>query len=116
LRGRSELPLNKFAVDLAFEGAWRSWAYRSSFSQVATDMRNGSGGQRVATRATSSKRVTGVWWSDADGRWTVTSVDDLDLTDPADVEFVLSVIAGDLPLEAWQDLTTEFLARLDRAP
>ena len=40
---RFTLPWDKIGIDLSFEGAWRSWQYKSRFSQVNTDIRRGLG-------------------------------------------------------------------------
>lgn len=55
--GRSSLPFDKVRVDLALEGAWRSWRYSQRFPQVDTDLGKGLDGVRAMTRATRNKRV-----------------------------------------------------------
>jgi len=38
---RFTLPWDKVAIDLSFEGTWRSWQHRHRLSQVDTDIRPG---------------------------------------------------------------------------
>jgi hypothetical protein len=62
MAGRDVLPYDKVRVDLAFEGAWRGWDFRSRFPQVSTDLRNGSDGVHVMTRADEQKHVWHLFW------------------------------------------------------
>lgn len=115
--GRDALPFDKVAVDLAFEGAWRSWPYRTKFPQVNTDLSNGSDGVWVMTRADADKRVHALYW-EQDGRtisihprqpeWTPNDQDDVD--------YAVEVIDGDVPLTGWEELAREFLRRFERSP
>ena len=59
---RSKLSFDKVLVDLSFEGAWRNWQYRDRFSQVSTDVRNGSDGVWVMTHADHQKQVRNLYW------------------------------------------------------
>ena len=65
MAGRDVLPYDKVRVDLAFEGAWRGWAFRSRFPQVSTDLRNGSDGVHVMTPADEHKHVWHLFWERA---------------------------------------------------
>lgn len=113
--GRDSLPFDKVAVDLAFEGAWRSWTYRTKFPQVNTDLSKGSDGARVMTRADADKRVYALYW-ERGGRtisihprqpeWTPNDRNDLD--------YAVEMIDGDVPLAGWEELAREFLRRFER--
>ena len=62
MAGREVLPYDKVRVDLAFGGAWRGWEFRGRFPQVGTDLRNGSDGVHVMTRADEQKHVWQLFW------------------------------------------------------
>jgi hypothetical protein len=114
MQGRTTLPFDKVAVDLAFEGAWRGWEYASRFSQVSTDLRNGSDGVWVMTHASETKRTVVLFW-DRDGRELAiyTRLSDWDPGDDDEVDYALRMIDGDVPLEGWVALARRFLERLD---
>jgi len=44
---RITLPWDKVAIDLSFEGAWRSWDYKRRFAQVDTDKENSEERRRL---------------------------------------------------------------------
>lgn len=113
LSGHSSIPFNKLSVDLAFEGAFRDWRYADRFPQVRTDLRNGSDGVWVMTRATESKHVWVLFW-DTSGRELHISArqQDWDPNDDNDVEYALNVIDGDVPREGWISLAQDFLKGL----
>jgi hypothetical protein len=111
--GRGELPFDKTAIDLSFEGAWRSWPHTGRFKQVSTDLRNGSDGVWVMLHADKDKRVLNLYWETdmrtisirARGYWE---------DDEIDADVVADGIDGDLPAEAWKQLAEAFLSRLER--
>lgn len=111
--GHASIPFNKVAVDLAFEGAFRSWPFADRFPQVRTDLRNGSDAVGVMTRATASKHVWVLYW-DTSGRELriLARQPDWHPSDAEDVEYALSVIEGDVPREGWISLAQAFLKNL----
>ena len=112
---RYEFPFPKMQLDLAFQRAWRNWPdrYRAQFSHVNTDLRKGLDGSIVITHASEKKRTSVFFW-DRDYPPTIHSRGDWDSDDPDDVDFALSVIGGDVPLEGWVSLARDFLADLDK--
>lgn len=60
--GQSSLAWDKLGLDLAFEATWRVWRYRWQFPQVDTDVRHGSDGLWVMTRADVRKRTRNLYW------------------------------------------------------
>ena len=110
---RSELPFDKGLVDLCFEGAWRNWPYRDRFSQVDTDLRNGSDGVWVMTHADQQKRVWNLYWDStgaainvyARAQWADQEID---------ADAIADSIDGDVPAAGWYALAEDFLARFDR--
>lgn len=115
LLGRDSVPFDKFAVDLSFEGAWRSWIYAGRFPQVSTDLRNGSDGVWVMTHAEATKRVSALFWETEGGMLTIRArQQDWDPHDPDDLDFASSAIDGDVPIDGWTALAQDFLHRLER--
>lgn len=112
---RYEFAFDKFRVDLAFEHAWRDWPehYRSQFPQVNTDLRKGTDAVWVMTHADENKKTYVFFWDWSDGKLTIYGRGEWDSDDPADVEFALEVIDGDVPLEGWVSLARDFLADLE---
>ncbi|MCW2540968.1 MAG: hypothetical protein JWN95_2693 [Frankiales bacterium] len=110
---RSELPFDKVLVDLSFEGAWRNWPYRDRFSQVSTDLRNGSDGVWVMTHADKQKQVWNLYWENtgaainvyARAQWA-----DQDI----DPDAIAESVDGNVPAAGWRALAEDFLARFDR--
>lgn len=111
--GRNTIRLDKVMVDLAFEGAWRSWPYADRFSQVHTDLRNGSGGARVMSRADERKQVWNLFWDTSGGELAIYSRPQWDDED-IDAEFVAGMIDGGVPAEGWRALAQGFLDRFER--
>lgn len=113
--GRDSLPYDKVRLDLAFEGAWRSWSpYRDRFRQVTTDVAKGSGA-RVMTRADRQKQVWALYWDNDGAELRIRARQpDWSADNPEDVDFALRVIDGDVPVSGWQQLAGEFLRRFDR--
>ncbi|MFQ1003658.1 hypothetical protein [Modestobacter sp. SSW1-42] len=111
--GRDELRFDKVMLDLAFEGAWRSWSYRTEFSQVSTDLRNGSDGVRVMTRADERKQVYNLYWDTSGGTVNVYARPqwaDAEL----DYDAIAESIDGKVPADGWRYLADDFLSRFDR--
>lgn len=100
--GRYEFAFNKFKVDLAFEDAWREWPdrYRAQYSQVSTDLRNGTDAVWVMAHADERKQTSTFFW-DASGqviRIHARSHDGWDSDNPDDVARALRFIDGDVPI------------------
>lgn len=115
---RYEFEFNKFRIDMSFENAWRDWPseYRSLFSQVSTDLRNGTDAVYVMTRASeTTKSATPLFWDRTGTHIRIHQRgDDWDSSDPEDVEYALKMVGSDVPLDGWVSLATEFLAGFDR--
>jgi hypothetical protein len=113
LSGHASIPFKKLAVDIAFDGAFRSWAFADLFPRVMTDLRTGSDGSSVMTRATESKRVWVLYW-DTTGRELriFARQHDWDPGDEQDVGDAVSLIDGDVPREGWISLARAFLENL----
>lgn len=112
--GYDAIQFDKVRVDLAFEGAWRDWAYRARFSQVDTDIRNGKDGTWVLTHAKQGRQAFAFYWDTRGPNLLIEARQpDWDPDDPADIDFALGVIDGDLSLDYWLTLARDFLDRLD---
>lgn len=111
--GYDSIEFDKVAVDLSFEGAWRSWSHRHRFSQVSTDLRNGSDGCWVLSRVSvRSKTFAFYWGSDGRSLDVIARQHDWDVDNPDDVDFAVSVISGEVGLDGWVELARAFLDRL----
>lgn len=110
---RDSLPFDKVMIDLAFEGSWRGWGYRHQFSQVDTDIRNGSDGVWVMTRASLNKQSYNFYW-DRSGPSLEIYARPQWAGEPLDAEAVASSIDGDVPAEGWRALAEDFLATFAR--
>lgn len=111
--GRNAIRYDKVKVDLAFEGAWRSWPYADQFSQVNTDLRNGSGGSTVMARADERKQVWNLFWDTSGGELAIYARPQWQ-DDDIDAEFVARMIDGGVPAEGWRGLAEDFLDRFER--
>jgi hypothetical protein len=111
--GRDVLPYNKVRVDLAFTGAWRAWDFRDRFAQVSTDLRNGSDGSRVMTRADEDKHVWNLYWHRAGGELRVLPRPQWQ-TEGIDPDAVADSLDGQVPAAGWRGLAEGFLERFDR--
>jgi len=110
---RSELSFDKVLVDLSFDGAWRNWAYRDQFSQVNTDLRNGSDGAWVMTHADHQKQVWNLYW-DSTGEAINIFARPQWVDQEIDPDAIADSIDGDVPAAGWLALAEDFLARFDR--
>ena len=111
--GRDSVPFNKLRVDLAFEAAWRDWAYRDRFSQVNTGLRNGSPGSSVMSRANERKQVWNLYWDSSGGELVVYAHGQSENED-IDLRVVACSIDGDVPPAGWRALAEDFLERFER--
>lgn len=111
--GVESVPNERWRVDLAFSGAWRSWAYRDRFPQVNTDIRQGLNGSIAMTRATERKHTMALFW-EADRELSIYSrdADGWEIEDQEAVDFALSMVDGEVPLEGWASLARDFLERM----
>lgn len=113
---RYEFPFNKLRIDLAFESAWRDWPdrYKAQFSQVATDLKNGTDAVWVMTHADEAKHTWTFFWDVSGPKINIYSRSgDWDSDNPEDVARAVSVIDGDVPLEGWISLAQDFVTDLD---
>lgn len=109
----NEIPYDKMRVDLAFESAWQHWEYRDRFPRVSTDLRTGMAGSLVMTRASEGKQVWVLFWERERSLVICQRASDWDPNDQTDVEYALSVIGEDVPLEGWVVPARAFLDRYD---
>jgi hypothetical protein len=113
--GHDFLTLDKVGIDLAFEGAWRSWAYRPEFPQVDTDLSKGLDATWAITRAGRSKHVWVLYWEQHGSEFRICArQSDWSRDNPDDLSFACEMIDGDVPLTGWQELAREFLERFER--
>jgi hypothetical protein len=115
LCGRDELPYDKVAADLSFEGAWRKWPYTRAFPQVSTDLRNGKDGVHAMTRADVGKQTFNLYWEMGGGLLSIHWRGSWHGED-IDPEEVASAIDGDVPASGWKALAQDFLTRFERHP
>ncbi len=116
--GRHEFNFDKIRVDLAFEHAWSSLPieYRAKFPQVATDLRNGTDATWVMAHADKGKRVTPLFWEWSGGQLSIYQRGEgWDSSVPRDVEYALSMVDGDVPLDGWIALANEFLVNYEKS-
>lgn len=107
--GRDHLDEPRWLVDLAFESEFPHWAYSSDFSQVVTDLRNGTNGAIVMTRADAAKKTfTLCWESDGPTLWVRSRAGE-----EVSVSMTTRMIDGDVPAEGWQELAAAVLAHLE---
>lgn len=111
--GRDVLPFDKMNVDLSFEGAWRGWTYRSRFSQVSTDLRQGLDGCWAMTHADERKHVWNLYW-DTSGSELVIRARGQRADEDIDPQVVAESIDGDVPALGWRGLAEDFLTRFER--
>jgi hypothetical protein len=110
---RYTLAWDKVAIDLSFVGAWRSWQYRHRFSQVDADVRKGSDGVWVMTRADERKNTSNFYW-DTSGREIAIYARSVWADEEVDVDQAAEWIDGDVPAKGWQALAIDFLRRYER--
>lgn len=82
--------------------------------QVDTDLRKGLGGALVMTRAQERKHTFVLYWARERSLVICQRAGDWDPNDPGDVEFALSVIDEEVPLEGWMSLARDFLDDFER--
>ncbi|MEV8377152.1 hypothetical protein AB0P21_30705 [Kribbella sp. NPDC056861] len=113
--GHSSLPFRKVDIDLAFAGAWRSWAHRDQFPQVNTDLKNGSDPVWVITHADAKKQVRVLHWEQNRAQFDICiHEDDWTVSDPEDLDHAVGTIDGQVPLSGWTELARNFLERFEQ--
>lgn len=112
--GVDRVPYEKWKVDLAFEGAWRGWKYRTRFGQVNSDIRNGSDGALVMTRVTEGKHTVSFFWAREKELTVYWRQHDFDPGSADDLAFATSMIDGEVPLEGWMTLAQAFIHQFER--
>lgn len=114
LCGTDLVEAEKYAIDMAVAHAWRVWPaqYRAQFSQIGTDLRNGSDGTFVMTYADKGKRTRTLYWSDNSPR---DRLEILHRHEPAEewVEDALDSLEVTLSAEAWKCLASDFFSALN---
>lgn len=113
MAGRDELLYDKGRVDLAFEGAWRGWEFRGRFPQVSTDLRNGSDGVHVMTRADEQKHVWHLFW-EREGRYLRIEARPQWDQETIEPDVVADSLTGDVAPAGWLSLAERFLERFER--
>lgn len=115
MEGVVTLPEHKVKLDLAFEGAWRSWERRTTFPSVNSKVERFDSGCRVMTYAGERRHTATLFWSEGTEGWEIwCRRENWDPTDPDDLEHAVRMLDGDVPLSAWRSLAQDFLARLRR--
>lgn len=110
--GVESVPNERWRVDLSFSGAWAAWVYRDRFPQVNTDIKQGLNGSIAMTTATETKRTLALFWEVGRELNVYSREDSWEIDDQEAVDFALSVIDGDVPLEGWVSLARDFLERM----
>ena len=106
------LPWDKLGLDLSFESAWRRWGHSWNFPQVRTDLRNGSDGAYVMTRADKQKHTMNLFWERERAR---VNIWPRGLWSEGEIDYdqAAHYIPGRISAEAWRDLAAMFLERFD---
>lgn len=113
--GRDALPFDKLGLDLAFEDAWRDWAYRARFPQVNTDLAKGLDGVWAMTRVDASKQTWALYWAQDGNKFRIYARQaDWAPDNPDDLQFAAGLISGDVPLTGWEEFAREFLTCFER--
>lgn len=111
--GRDTIPWDKVAMDLAFQGGWRSWKHKRSFSQVDTAIRNGLDGVWVMTHADERKHTFNFYWQ-TDGAEIAIYARNVWANEDVDAEQAARWIDGDISTQEWQQLAADFLQRFEK--
>lgn len=113
MAGRDVLPYDKVRVDLAFEGAWRGWDFRGKFPQVSTDLRSGSDGVHVMTRADEQKHVWHLFWAREGMNLRIVARPQWE-AEAIEPDIVADSLDGDVAPTGWLALAENFLERFER--
>lgn len=111
--GRDGVPSETWRLSLAFEGAWRAWdsSYKSMFSQVSTDLRQGQNGYIAMTHADEKKHVWNLYWDRSGSTYVIRARQQW--SDGIDPDAVAKSIDGGIPADGWRELASDFLRRLE---
>lgn len=107
--GRDHLDEPRWRIDLAFEDVFPEWAHSGDFSQVVTDLRNGSNGAIVMTYADARKQTFSLYWEPVGPALWIRSRSGEDVI----ANDVARMIDGDVPAEGWRELAEAFLAHFE---
>ena len=114
--GRDVLPFDKMALDLAFEGAWRTWTYREIFPQVNTDLSKGLDGTWAMTRADASKQTWALYWEQEGNQFKIYArTSDWQVDNSDDLDHIVGLIDDSVPPSGWEGFAREFLSRFERS-
>ncbi|WP_453985865.1 hypothetical protein [Brevibacterium casei] len=114
LNGRGGLPPNTVSAELAFRRAWRNWSHGGHFPRIGSDVKLRLNEYRIITHASEARQVFTLYWAQVDGLWTVNSKGaPIDVGNPDDVQFVVSIVNERVPAEAWAELAHAFLKRAE---
>lgn len=113
LLGRTEIPFDKTRVDLAVVGAWRSWPLSSRFPQVSTDLKKGLDGVNALARVGEGQHTWLFWWDRSGRTLKIVTRQAWDASDADDLNYAVSVIDDEVPIEAWRSLAAAILERMD---
>lgn len=94
---------DKESIDHSVEEAWSAWEERHRFPQVSADIRKGLAGSIVMTRRQGIPS-RGLVWSEGPEYQVLVKVSELDPDRVDDLEFLASLIQGNLSLGHWKEL------------
>ncbi len=110
--GYNRLDFDEARVDGAFESAWQTWAYRSRFRQVETDMGQRMGAVPMMTHAYRAKQTPCFYWTRHGELRIFCRRDDFDPSSVVQLEAAASMIGGEVPLAGWKALAQSYLDSL----
>lgn len=112
LCGQTTLPFVKWRIDFAFDGAWRSWAYRGLFPEVDADLSRGLDGAWAMVRADEAKSTGPLFWDHHTGPdLVVRTREGWSPSEPADVRLALGCLDNRVPQDGWTALARDVLDR-----
>lgn len=115
LCGYSWIEFDKMRVDMAFEGAWRSWRHKGLFPQVSRDLENGLDASIAFSRAKRQHKTWVFYWeSDGATLDVVRCNPDWDSGNPDDVAYAVEMISDDADRDGWKGLASAFLEAFAR--
>jgi hypothetical protein len=109
LLGRTEIPFDKTRVDLAVTGAWQAWPLSGRFPQVSTDLQKGLDGVNALARAGEGQHTWLFWWDRSGRTLKIVTRQAWDPSNQEDLNYAVSVIDDEVPLEAWRSLAAAIL-------
>lgn len=109
---RNAITAHKTSIDLAFTGAWRSWAQKNHFPYVTSQLEQSAEGMHVITHAGERKHTFVFFWEMEQGCQQIYARSEWDAGKPEDVEFAESVIGGGVSASQWKTLAEDLISRL----